>query len=64
MWEQVPNRQMDVLKGIGKWLKRYSKSIMDTVNGHIQQEHGVSLGEYGHNIYLHILQHSKDGIYG
>jgi alpha-L-fucosidase len=59
----IPKRQMDVLKGIGKWLKRYSKSIMDTVNGpYTAGAWGVST-RMDNNIYLHILQHSKDGIY-
>jgi len=59
----IPTCQLRVLKETGKWLTKYKESIISTVNGpYYPGAWGVSTRK-DNNIYIHILQHSKDGIY-
>ncbi len=59
----IPDRQIKVLSGVGEWLKRYGSSIMGSVNGpYAPGAWGVSTRK-DNLIYLHILQHSPDGVY-
>jgi len=59
----IPSHQLEVLQETGKWLQHYKESIIRTVNGpYAPGPWGVSTRK-GNSIYLHILQHSQDGIY-
>jgi|GEM_PF-5342005 alpha-L-fucosidase len=59
----IPKRQINVLEKVGEWLKKYESSIVNTVNGpYTPGAWGVSTRR-ANKIYLHILQHSPDGIY-
>jgi alpha-L-fucosidase len=59
----IEQRQKDVLHNVGIWLKRYSNSIFETVNGpYVPNTWGVSTRK-SNKIYLHILQNCNDGKY-
>jgi len=59
----IPLRQQDVLTNVGEWMQKYSKSIKNTYNGpYLPGAWGVST-RHANTIYIHILQHSKDGVY-
>jgi len=59
----IPSYQQESLTELGNWLSKYKDSIFDTFSGpYIPGPWGTSTRKEN-KVFLHILQHSFDGVY-
>lgn len=57
---RIEQRQIDRLKGIGRWLTQYGESIYGTVGGPLKPTSWLASTSKGNRIYVHLLTPPRD----
>ncbi|MBK7260062.1 MAG: alpha-L-fucosidase [Ignavibacteriae bacterium] len=60
---RIEQRQIDRLKGMGTWLKRYGESIYGTKGGPIKPGTWIASTNKGNRVFVHLLTAPKDTLF-
>jgi alpha-L-fucosidase len=59
---EIEPRQVEVLNGIGQWLKKFGQSIYGTRGGPFKPSGEVCSTRHGNNLYVHVLKWTGDSV--
>jgi len=59
---EIEPRQVDRLKQMGQWLKKYGQSIYGTRGGPYKPSRGIASTREGDTVYIHVLQWRGDSV--